>query len=469
MHSSDVRRFLQSNRSALLFGCVLFALILAEGGLLYVRMASLMQEELRQRLLTTATLAAEQFTGEELDAIHGKKDMGKKMYRDLVGRLGRIRDNIPNIEYAYLMRQTADPMTLEFVADADSLKSDAELDSNGNGVVDSDEEASYAGDTYDIADIPDLQHSAFVAPTVDKEITVDAWGKLISGYAPIKRANGSVAGIVGVDMDAADFFMLSRQTFSPLILLFIILFGVCVAVFAARTVWFRRIEALKMLDDERSSLLALVSHQLGAPIVTAKWWAELLQEGSCSIDDACSRIIAGADRMNGIVRALRSAEKAEHGKESYEREAVSTSTIVREAVREIAELNPEDGKRIETMLSIDCTVRINPKLIHGVVVELIENAIDYSPKSTPIHVSVECNGKFVTVAVSDRGIGIPDADKPRMFQRMSRASNAHLMRPDGNGLGLYVCKTVIERAGGRIRMKSELGKGSTFSFTLPVG
>ena len=469
MPFSSIRRFLAGNKSALLFGVVVFGLILAEGGLLYVRMEGLMQEQLRQRLLTTAALAAEEFRGEELDQIRGKNDLTTAKYADLVARLNRVRLIAPNTAYAYIMRKTKDPMTLEFIADADSLKSVSALDENANGILDPEEQPSYPGDTYDVSAIPDLQRAAFSAPTVDRQITVDPWGKLISGYAPVRRTDGTVAGVVGIDMDAADFLRLSRQAFSPLILIVLIIFALVVAVFAARTVWSRRIEALKMLDDERSSLLALVSHQLGSPIVTAKWWAEILAEGSCSVDDATSRIIVAAERMNGIVRAQREAEKVEHGKDAMERQPVSTSAIVREAVSQIAQERPEDGRRIETVLSIDCTVRINPKLIHGVVMELLENAIAYSPKTSPIHVSVGCKGSFVTVSVTDRGIGIPDHDKHRIFQRMSRASNAHLMKPDGNGLGLFVCKTVIERAGGTMKMKSELGKGSTFSFTLPVG
>jgi len=469
MHSSDVRRFLKGNRSALLLGVVLFALILAEGGLLYVRSEALMEQQLRERLRTTATLAAEEFRGEELDAIHGRKDLGKKVYAGLVERLDRIRTILPNVAYTYLMRRTADPMTLEFVADADSLKSVKELDANRNGVMDADEQASYPGDSYDISAIPDLQTAAFTSPTVDRQITVDAWGKLISGYAPIRRSDGSVAGIVGIDMDAADFLTLSRQAFSPLIFVLIALIGVFAAVIAGRTVWFRRMEALRMLDNERSSLLALVSHQLGAPIVSTKWWAELLEEGSCSMKDACRKIIEAADRMNGIVKALREADSASHSGGLADRESVSVSVIVREAVSHIIEQRPDARGRISLHLPIDCAVSINGKLIRGVIVELIDNALTYSEKGTPVHLTVACRGNTVEVAVADRGIGISDKDKQRLFSRMVRGTNANLKKPDGNGLGLYTCKTIVDRAGGSMKMVSELGKGSTFSFTLPVG
>jgi len=224
-----------------------------------------------------------------------------------------------------------------------------------------------------------------------------------------------------------------------------------------------------MVNNERASLLELVSHQLGAPIVTIKWWAELLKEGSCDSSDACDKIVTAAERMNGIVRALRGAEHVVQSDESMHHESVSTSNIVRDAVRQIAAERPDIGNRIETRLEIDGTVRINPRLIHGVVIELLENAIVYSEPGTPIHIAVSRKGKTVRVSVMDRGCGIPEADKPRIFGRLARAGNARLMKPDGNGIGLFVCKTIVERAGGRMGFESREGQGSVFWFTLPVG
>jgi signal transduction histidine kinase len=98
----------------------------------------------------------------------------------------------------------------------------------------------------------------------------------------------------------------------------------------------------------------------------------------------------------------------------------------------------------------------------------VENAKKYSPERTPVKITVWQEDGDARVAVADSGIGIPAADLPRIFERFSRASNVDDRRFHGMGLGLFICRGIVEEHGGRIWVESEVGKGSTFHVALPV-
>jgi signal transduction histidine kinase len=98
---------------------------------------------------------------------------------------------------------------------------------------------------------------------------------------------------------------------------------------------------------------------------------------------------------------------------------------------------------------------------------LIDNAIYYAPKGE-VKVYLDSDEKFVTYKVVDNGIGVPENQKNKLFQKFYRADNARSERPNGNGVGLFLVKRVIEDQGGKIIFESTEGKGSTFGFTLPI-
>lgn len=452
----------------MVFAVALFALIAVQGTVLYSRGNAAMQSQLRTQLRTSAGLAAGYFTGEDIDRIRRATDINSAHYRTLVDRLNSIRNEVPNIEYAYIMRKTDDPMLLEFVADADSLDSFEETDLNGNGIIEPDEENSYPGDIYDITDIDIMRDAAFNGPVADEHITVDQWGELISGYAPIYRSDGTVAGIIGIDMNAKSFMMLAERAFSPLLLLLLLALGLLLAGFVGYFLWKRKVEMVTMLDKERSSLLALTSHQLGAPVVSIKWWLEILREnGHCDQGKACDTIENAVNRIAGIISALREAERTEHGTGSRS-SRVHIADSVNLAAKNMADF--VKIKRQNILVSCDCQsdVYIDPKLLEAVLTELIQNASTYSPAGSDIRITCARRGNKVALEISDQGCGVPAGEELRIFDKLTRGTNAGLWKTDGNGLGLYICKTSIERAGGRISVRKNQQNGSIFSVSLPV-
>jgi hypothetical protein len=222
------------------------------GGMLFLRGQHLMREELRERLRSTAAAAALQFDGDAIDSIRTQADTTTPVFRDIVSRLQAIRGEVPNVRYAYIMRQTDDADTLAFVADADMLRSPSELDINGNGVVDPDEEASEFDERYDVSEIPVLKLSAFSLPSVDEQVTQDRWGELISGYAPIRSSKGVAVATLGLDMNASEYSTLSQSIFSPVALLLLTLAAVTISSSLVLLTSHKQIEAWRHMEAERS-------------------------------------------------------------------------------------------------------------------------------------------------------------------------------------------------------------------------
>jgi len=449
-------------------------LITVFGGFFYVHSRNVMEQELRLFLKTTATISALQFDSASLKSIRTPEDMMQPVFMDVVHRLQQIREHVPGITYVYIMRKTDDPNNLQFVADADALKTTAELDRNNNGKVDNDEEASYPGDAYDIADVVALQDVAFREPTVDDAFTKDQWGTTISGYAPIIRNDGPADMILGIDMVADDYLMRAQSIFSPVGLLLLLLAGVLLAIFVAIFLAKRRMEALAEVDLQRTALMTLTTHQLGAPLATFKWWMEIHREREAARqgdDDKedMQMLQEGVSRMDAIMKSLQEAYEVFAGDIAYKKEEASLKEIIESVAMDLKPVCDSHKQTINLNVeTVHEKMQLDPKLVKAVIHELIDNAHTYSKNGGTITVRALRHHDAVEVQVQDEGHGIPAKDLPHIFERFTRGSNAMNLKPVGNGLGLFTAKGIIERAGGKMWIESEEGKGTTVFFTLPV-
>lgn len=432
-----------------------------------------MEHHIMQQLRDVAAVAALQFDGAELALLENPSDMRTEAFTNVVSRLQAIRAQTPTIRYAYILRRTDTPTILRFVADADALLSHEELDRNGNGTIDSEEEPSLLGDAYDIATIDALQSRAFVEPTADTEVTLDQWGELISGYAPIRGANGTAVAVLGLDMEASTFLAMSQSVFSPIVILLMTIAALILSALLGWEIWYRRHESLKQLEAERSALMDLASHQLGAPITTFKWWLEILKERDhgriCKEGDVCNQLQEGIDRIDAIMLALRNAALLREGKLGYSPKDASLNALI---LKVGSTMNVQLKHRKQTLklqLAKDLPyVSFDAKLIAGVVQELCDNASAYSPEGSTITVRTCVHRHMAEVSVQDEGYGISAKDMDHMFEKFRRGTNAMRLRPVGNGLGLYIAHGIIEQAGGRLFVQRTNSKGSTFTFTLPL-
>jgi len=440
------------------------------GVVFVIQARNTVDQQMRSHLVSSAALGADLFSGEELDKIQTPEDMKSALYKSLVERMGYIMDSDESIYSVYLMRRTNDPMTLEFIADAESLLPFDEMDVNGDGVLDETERMPFPGETYDVTEVPVMQNKAFQHPSVDDGFTRDQWGFYISSYAPIFRSNGSVAGIVGIDVLADDYIDVLNSAFPGMIILLVIALGLFIALLVSTAIWRRRVAAHKQIENERTSLLQLVMHQLGEPITILKWSLESISAG-CDAQEQkmhTKQMTQAVSWLQSIFDGFMKADKVREQAFSYQPEPVGILSVCN-AIKE--ELSEKLKKRHQTLLIAvpkNLSLLFNKQLMEGVLLELVSNASSFSAEKKTIQIRAEKDGKRIRIEVEDQGCGVPKKEQERVFERFVRGSNASTHKTTGNGLGLYIVRTIVQRAGGKVWLKSTEGKGTIVFIEMPI-
>ncbi len=227
------------------------------------------------------------------------------------------------------------------------------------------------------------------------------------------------------------------------------------------------------VDRAKSEFVSLAAHQLRTPLTSIRWNIEMLRtEGETALTDEerehVSRMDVSAARMSAIVRALLNVSRLELGTFCIEPTRMSLTAAAREVMRELQPLTQARGVRVLLDAPEDMEYRGDPRLFAMVLQNLLSNAIKYSATGSIVRCSIRKDDAWLTLAVQDYGIGIPEKDQPNIFHKLFRADNARAQDADGNGLGLYLVKGIVEAAGGEITFVSRAGKGTTFTVRLPA-
>jgi signal transduction histidine kinase len=228
----------------------------------------------------------------------------------------------------------------------------------------------------------------------------------------------------------------------------------------------RETEAERM----RSALVSTVSHELRSPLAAITGYTDTVLHGG-PWDAETERefleiVAASAEKLSRLVDNLLDAAKMEAGVLRLEREPVRVERIAERVVAHRRALTPDHPLTVEAEAGLPLA-DADPMRVEQVITNLVENAIKYSPAGGPITVRVT-GGAAITVSVSDRGVGIAPEHAERLFERFYRAEGDLTRTTKGVGLGLYICRSLVEAHGGRIWVESTPGQGSTFTFTLPV-
>jgi len=446
------------------------------GFFFYMQGRNVMRGLIRERLTSVAAVAAFQFPGEDVARIRSRNDMGTPFFKVLVQRMQAIRSDVPDVRYVYILRKTDNPLELEFVVDADALSTFEETDINHNGVLDPSEKPSFPGDRYSIAEVPVLQNEAFVRPTADVAITRDQWGETFSGYAPIRDATGKTVAVIGIDMTAQSYEEFLEAFFSTQALSLFLLGTVFIAFYILVTQWRTRAEELERLNEERSWLMQLVLHQVGTPLTIFKWGVESLEEMCRRVPDDEAKetkenvelMKDGISRLEHVTEVLLAADRIQAGKFAVHQEKVLLQDVIQDSMKGIQAQLDRRQQKLELRVEQGIELKIDPKLLAGVMRELLDNAMTYSPNGGVITVKAGKKAKVVEVRVSDQGCGITKEDQSRIFERFARGTHAGEFDPNGTGIGLYIARGIIERFGGKIHALGTEGKGATILFTLPL-
>jgi two-component system sensor histidine kinase KdpD len=237
-----------------------------------------------------------------------------------------------------------------------------------------------------------------------------------------------------------------------------------------------RIEVLQRTDALRAALLSSVSHDLRTPLTAIKAAASsLLQEDVQWNEEErqgfAQAIEREADRLNRLVSNLLDMSRIEEGALKPEKEEYSLAELIHDVLGRLEPLLK--GRVVHTHLPPGdlLLVELDYLEIDQVLTNLIENAVRYTPKGSPIEVSAHIEGEQIVVSVADRGPGIPSADLGRVFDKFYRVLHGQHPAgfPMGSGLGLAVCKGLVEGHGGRIWAEQREGGGLIMFLTLPAG
>ena len=456
---------------ALGLGLLIIVVVGGMATMIYVRGNTIMKEQLRKELQQTAAVAALQFSAIELEQIRTINDVQTDTFHRIVTKLKKIQTQLPDVRFAYLMRRTDHPAQLEFIAEHDSLDTPEELDKNGNGTVESEEEASQPGDRYIITGIPAMQGPAFAAPTVDEEITVDQWGAMISGYAPIHDEAGASVAILGLDMNASNFIRQSHGVISPLALLSAIVISIVIAGMMTASSFRRRMRSLHNAERERYYTMQKMLVQMGGPVSSISWWAELLRDKRMEAKpdgdelQMLEQLSQASRRLNESVEGIRRACDIEQGIVPQDRAELPLSAILTVATSDMTGKLRQKNQRLNVNVDPDLAIETDPDLLSGVIHELLENASAFSAPETVITIRGEADRDNVSVMIEDQGRGIKKEDVANLFDFTHK--NTDRYKPTGNGLGLHLSRLIIESLGGTIRCHSKVDVGSTFTITLP--
>lgn len=230
--------------------------------------------------------------------------------------------------------------------------------------------------------------------------------------------------------------------------------------------------AARQLDAVRRDFVANVSHEFRTPLSSIKAMAEtiLLRSKDMSVARKFAEsIVNEADRMKDLADDLLSLATIESGRRRLRSESVNLTKVVEDV---FDRLRPTAEKRLIELTSNvteGSSVLADYDSVAQIFLNLVDNAIKYNREGGRVEISAEAKAEHVAIRISDTGIGIPEEDLPRVFERFYRVDKARSRESGGTGLGLSIVKHLTELLGGGVSITSEVGTGTTVTVTLPAG
>lgn len=226
----------------------------------------------------------------------------------------------------------------------------------------------------------------------------------------------------------------------------------------------------KQLEEQKDQLLGIVSHELKTPLTSMKMFIDALNKSLISDDKKkqqylTEKIYDQANRLSELVNELLDISRIDAGKMRYRLEHLELDRLIEDSIDGMQSVR---SHRVFFTGRTRVTVRGDRYRLYQVLMNLLSNAMKYSPGNTKILVSLKKKGKNAIVSVEDFGIGIKSDQKEKIFDRLYQVNDSEDSSFLGLGLGLYISKEIIEQHNGRIWVTSRRGKGSTFFFSLPI-
>jgi signal transduction histidine kinase len=247
-------------------------------------------------------------------------------------------------------------------------------------------------------------------------------------------------------------------------------------------------ETAEVANLTKSDFLSMVSHELRTPLTSVIGFAKIINKKLDStifpeittedkkilkavkqVGDNIDIIVSEGERLTALINDVLDLAKLEAGKIEWKSEPISVAQIIEQAIAATSALF--EAKKLKLFLELEEDL---PEIVGDrdrlvqVLINLISNALKFTDKGSVI-CKVRRTDNAIALSIIDSGIGIAETDQSQVFEQFRQIGNTLTDRPKGTGLGLPICKQIVEHHGGTIWVESELGKGSNFSFTLPIG
>ncbi|MFH0906973.1 MAG: ATP-binding protein [bacterium] len=231
----------------------------------------------------------------------------------------------------------------------------------------------------------------------------------------------------------------------------------------------------KEIDRMKTEFVSIAAHQLRTPLSAIKWTLRMLLDGDAgkvSVDqiDLLNKGYQSNERMIVLINDLLNISRIEEGRFIQDLSLQSLDKIIDNTISSLSGLIKKNKinlifKKPNKQLP---KIKVDKEKIELVIQNLLSNAVSYTQKGGNVTVEMKYDNMNIEVMVKDTGIGIPIEQQNRIFTKFFRADNAVLSETEGTGLGLFMCKNIIEAHGGKIWFESKQGQGSVFDFILPV-
>ncbi|KPJ55051.1 hypothetical protein AMJ47_02060 [Parcubacteria bacterium DG_72] len=237
----------------------------------------------------------------------------------------------------------------------------------------------------------------------------------------------------------------------------------------------RSFERLAEASRMKSEFINIVSHQLRSPLTNIKWTFEILSSEDFDVPESKQEeyfinVKENIARMVELIDDLLIVSRIEQGRLPIQKKECNFAELVAEQVSRYKIFAEASHIKLSFFVEEGLPkIFADSSLLKLATENLIDNAIRYTPGQGEVVVSIKRRDKNkILFSVKDSGVGIPEKDQKYIFQKFFRSENALKQRTKGSGLGLYVCKTIIEKSGGQIWFKSKDQQGTTFFVTLPI-
>jgi len=239
---------------------------------------------------------------------------------------------------------------------------------------------------------------------------------------------------------------------------------------AGLTLSSRDVTARKEVERLKDELVSTVSHELRTPLTSLRGFTELMLTREFSVDQQRRFLTIMNDeaaRLTDLINDFLDLQRIESGQQTYTFTDTAVLPLLQEAIAPFVSVAEKHRFHIAAPNALP-TVRMDSNRIRQVLTNLLSNAIKFSPNGGTVTLSAHNTENFVEVRITDDGIGIPSEAIPQLFDKFFRVNSSETRQIRGTGLGLALVKQIVEAHRGQVWVESESGKGSTFSFSLPV-